>query len=134
MVPGEQRSRDDGSHAGQSLSHRWTIEPQFRDTKDLQFGMDLSATRIGEPCAVTACCWSRLRHRAAPPAGGRRRTPRHGPAVEIQYQQDAHALAVSPGLYAVMSVFNRLARTFSSESFDFRLILLMQACAVEGGH
>ena len=28
---------------------RWTIEPQFRDTKNLQFGMGLSATRIGEP-------------------------------------------------------------------------------------
>jgi hypothetical protein len=28
---------------------RWTIEPQFRDTKDLQFGMGLSSTRIGEP-------------------------------------------------------------------------------------
>jgi hypothetical protein len=27
----------------------WCIEPQFRDTKDLQFGMGLSATRIGEP-------------------------------------------------------------------------------------
>ena len=30
-------------------AERWTIEPQFRDTKDLQFGMGLSATRIGEP-------------------------------------------------------------------------------------
>jgi hypothetical protein len=29
-------------------AHRWTIEPQFRDTKDLRFGMGLSATRIGE--------------------------------------------------------------------------------------
>jgi len=28
---------------------RWTIEPQFRDTKDLRFGMGLSATRVGEP-------------------------------------------------------------------------------------
>jgi hypothetical protein len=28
---------------------RWTIEPQFRDNKDLQFGMGLSSTRIGEP-------------------------------------------------------------------------------------
>ncbi len=28
---------------------RWTIEPQFRDTKDLRFGMGLGATRIGEP-------------------------------------------------------------------------------------
>ncbi len=28
---------------------RWTIEPNFRDTKDLRFGMGLGATRIGEP-------------------------------------------------------------------------------------
>jgi len=28
---------------------RWTIEPQFRDTKDLRFGMGLSVTRIAEP-------------------------------------------------------------------------------------
>ena len=28
---------------------RWTIEPNFRDTKDLHFGMGLDATRIGEP-------------------------------------------------------------------------------------
>ncbi len=30
-------------------ARRWTIEPQFRDTKDLRFGMGLSATHIGEP-------------------------------------------------------------------------------------
>jgi Transposase DDE domain len=30
-------------------SQRWTIEPQFRDTKDLRFGMGLSSTRVGEP-------------------------------------------------------------------------------------
>ena len=28
---------------------RWTIEPQFRDTKDLRFGMGLSAVRVGDP-------------------------------------------------------------------------------------
>ena len=28
---------------------RWTIEPSFRDTKDLRFGMGLSSTRISEP-------------------------------------------------------------------------------------
>ena len=28
---------------------RWTIGPAFRDTKDLCFGVGLSATRIGEP-------------------------------------------------------------------------------------
>jgi hypothetical protein len=30
-------------------AERWTIEPQFRDTKDLRFGMGLSATCVGEP-------------------------------------------------------------------------------------
>ena len=30
-------------------ARRWTIEPHFRDTKDLRFGMGLSATRISEP-------------------------------------------------------------------------------------
>ena len=30
-------------------ARRWTIEPQFRDTKDLRFGKGLSATCIGEP-------------------------------------------------------------------------------------
>jgi DDE family transposase len=30
-------------------ARRWTIEPSFRDTKDLRFGMGLSFTRIGEP-------------------------------------------------------------------------------------
>ena len=28
---------------------RWTIEPNFRDTKDLRFGMGLAETHIGEP-------------------------------------------------------------------------------------
>ena len=28
---------------------RWTIEPGFRDTKDLRFGMGLSSTRVSEP-------------------------------------------------------------------------------------
>ena len=30
-------------------ARRWTIEPTFRDTKDLRFGMGLSSTRVGEP-------------------------------------------------------------------------------------
>ena len=30
-------------------ARRSTIEPQFRDTKDLRFGMGLSSTHIGEP-------------------------------------------------------------------------------------
>jgi hypothetical protein len=30
-------------------SKRWTVEPGFRDTKDLRFGMGLSALRIADP-------------------------------------------------------------------------------------
>jgi hypothetical protein len=32
-----------------SYSRRWSIEPEFRDTKDLRFGMGLSAARVGDP-------------------------------------------------------------------------------------
>ena len=30
-------------------SKRWTVEPSFRDTKDLRFGMGLSAVRVADP-------------------------------------------------------------------------------------
>ena len=39
-------------------ARRWTIEPQFRDTKDLRFGMGLSSTRVGEPMQRDRLCWS----------------------------------------------------------------------------
>ena len=32
-----------------TYAKRWTIEPGFRDTKDLRFGMGLSVLRIGDP-------------------------------------------------------------------------------------
>jgi hypothetical protein len=38
--------------AAEAVNHygkRWSIEPSFRDTKDVRFGMGLGATRIGEP-------------------------------------------------------------------------------------
>ncbi len=43
---------DPDATAAMLINHyakRWTIEPSFRDTKDLRFGMGLSATRVGEP-------------------------------------------------------------------------------------
>jgi hypothetical protein len=42
--------------------------------------------------------------------------------------------ACQPGAPAVMSVFNRQERKTPSGIFGVRLISLMQACAVEGGH
>jgi hypothetical protein len=30
-------------------ARRWTIEPSFRDTKDLRFGMGMAEIRIAEP-------------------------------------------------------------------------------------
>lgn len=31
------------------MFHQWNIEPQFRDTKDMHFGMGLSETSISDP-------------------------------------------------------------------------------------
>jgi Transposase DDE domain len=43
----------DGALSSQEIvalyGKRWTIEPSFRDTKDLRFGMGLSELRIGDP-------------------------------------------------------------------------------------
>ena len=43
----------DGSLAAPAIiklySKRWTIEPSFRDSKDLRFGMGMSALRINDP-------------------------------------------------------------------------------------
>ena len=43
---------DAAAPAGTLITHdprRWTIEPGFRDTKDLRFGMGMAKTRIAEP-------------------------------------------------------------------------------------
>jgi hypothetical protein len=37
-------------------SKRWSVEPSFRDTKDLRFGMGLSSVRISDP--QRRCCCS----------------------------------------------------------------------------
>jgi len=56
---------------------RWTIEPSFRDTKDLRFGMGLSSTRIGEPTRRDRLLLvSAFAHGAADTAGRHRREPR----------------------------------------------------------
>ena len=83
-------------------SKRWTSEPQFRDTKDLRFGMGLSSTRIGEPMRrdrlllVSAFATALLTL-----LGAVGRKPWHGPSVEIEHQQKTDALAVSAGLHAL---------------------------------
>jgi hypothetical protein len=43
---------DGAASAREVMNHyakRWTIEPNFRDTKDLRFGMGMSALRIADP-------------------------------------------------------------------------------------
>jgi hypothetical protein len=40
-------------------SKRWGVEPSFRDTKDLRFGMGLSSVRISDP-QRRCCCSTRL--------------------------------------------------------------------------
>ena len=96
----------------------WDIEPQFRDTKDLQFGMGLSATRIGEPMRrdrlllISAFAIALLTHAGA--AGESLGMDR---LLKSNTSKTRTPFAVPPGLHAVMSVFNRFARKFSSGFF-----------------
>jgi hypothetical protein len=72
---------------------RWTIEPNFRDTKDLRFGMGLGATRIGEPTQrdrlllINAFAMVLL--------------TMLGAAAQVQYVENPPALIVQAGLHAL---------------------------------
>ena len=77
---------------------RFTIEETFRDQKDLRFGMGLRATHIRSEArrdrllmllAIAQALLTLARRRV--------RTHRHGRLPEGQHQQEAHALALSPG-------------------------------------
>jgi Transposase DDE domain len=84
-------------------ARRWTIKPSFRDTKDLRFGMGMSALRIAEPERRDRLLplIQRVCEGAADHARGRRGEPGHGPAAQVQHIKDAHPLAVSPGMHAL---------------------------------
>ena len=49
MASGRQRCDRERAQIVNLYAKRWTIEPGFRDTKDLRFGMGLSVLRIGDP-------------------------------------------------------------------------------------
>src|SRR3954454_5091289 len=46
-------------------SKRWSVEPSFRDTKDLRFGLGLSSARISDP-QRRCCCSMRLPSSCSP--------------------------------------------------------------------
>ena len=96
---------DPEASAAMLINHyarRWTIEPQFRDTK----GPALRHGAFGHPggradAARPAVAGQRFRGRAADPARRGGREPRHGPAAQVQHQQDTHTLVVPAGLHAL---------------------------------
>ena len=49
MSGGEQRRAHRSRQIIDLYSKRWGVEPSFRDTKDLRFGMGLSSVRISDP-------------------------------------------------------------------------------------
>ena len=49
MSGGEQRRGAPHRQIIDLYSKRWGVEPSFRDTKDLRFGMGLSSVRISDP-------------------------------------------------------------------------------------
>lgn len=88
---------------------RWTIEPSFRDTKDLRFGMGLGKVRISDPerrdrlLLLNAFAIALFRPCFADTAGHCRREPRHGSSSQGQYGQATDTCPVPPGLYALRS-------------------------------
>ena len=54
-VDGE--TREAGDWVVKLYSKRWTIEPSFRDSKDLRFGMGMGTPRIDDRnAAIASCC------------------------------------------------------------------------------
>jgi hypothetical protein len=88
-------------------ARRWGIEPNFRDTKDLRFGVGLGAARIGEPPELVegapqpSAAHQRLCHHPAHHARRRRRGTRHGPAAQVQYRENPHPFPLPPRLHAL---------------------------------
>ena len=81
-------------------SKRWTVEPSFRDTKDLRFRPRRNSHRR-PPAARPPAAAQRLRRRPAHLARCRRRKPRHGPPPQVQHRQDPIPFPVPPGLHAL---------------------------------
>ena len=80
---------------------RWTIEPGFRDTKDLRFGMGLSVLRIGDPQRRDRLLLLNALAILLLTLLGGRRKPRHGPIAQNQHGQTPRPFAVPPGLPAL---------------------------------
>ena len=49
LVPGHQPPGCDRAADHQTVLKRWTVEPSFRDTKDLRFGLGLETVHIADP-------------------------------------------------------------------------------------
>ena len=82
-------------------AERWTIEPGFRDTKDLRFGMGLGDLASAIRNGVTGFFCSTPSPRSADLAGRGWRKARPGPTAQSQHRQTADAFAVPPGLHAL---------------------------------
>jgi len=84
---------------------RWTIEPSFRDTKDLRFGMGLGTVRIENPqrrdrlLLVNAFAIVLLTLLGT--AGEALGMDRHLKSNTAKHRQTPHPLGVSPGLHAL---------------------------------
>jgi hypothetical protein len=89
---------DDSATASQIIklySKRWAVESSFRDTKDLRFGMGLSAVRISDP--QRRCCCSMPSPSSSSPCSA----PPARASAWSQVQHRQHPFLVPPGLHAL---------------------------------
>jgi len=79
-------------------SKRWGVEPSFRDTKDLRFG--LGAVRIADPQRRDRLLLLNA-FAAAHLARCRWREPWHGPPPQVKHRQDPLPFPIPPRLHAL---------------------------------
>jgi hypothetical protein len=132
-----------------NIATHW-INPPSDDHATAQYGRIAASSsqyRAHTPSVISACQVSATARHSRPPGLGstrgqprpRRRSSPWPRQPDASWRSGSPPASISlatraPPRTAVMSVFNRLARKFTSGIFCFRLVVPMQACAVEGGH
>ena len=98
----------DGAKSAKAIvglyAKRWTIEPSFRDTKDLRFGMGMAELRIADPMRRDRLLFlNALAILLLTSARRRRREPRHGQGLANQHDQAPNPLPVPSRVHVVRS-------------------------------
>jgi hypothetical protein len=80
---------------------RWGVECQFRDSKDIRYGMGMGEVRVSTPARRDRLWLINACGRPADPARRRRGSARLRQAAQVQHHPAAHPLAAAAGHHAL---------------------------------